>query len=216
MLLHIIDSVSLFGMLFLFMFFCPGVHAATNEGAFPDITFKVFSAFIADTFGPKVSLSTVLMLLFTLNANTDLLNLHAHSKKKQFEYEQVRSSSTWMNALSGSIQKNTTMKKMKSLFKQDEMPLNVLGEEATELTSIKLNAFANFLNLNPYGSDGIFKQKLYPISNSSIEPLLVLCPTSYCCMDGACQPCSLLMSTRILYLAPHTPGGFCGVQVDST
>jgi hypothetical protein len=196
MLLHIIDSVSLFGILFLFMFFCPGVHAAANEGAFPDITFKVFSAFIADTFGPKVSLSTVLMLLFTLNANTDLLNLHAHSKKKQFQYEQVRSSSTWMNALSGSIQKNTTMKQMKSLFKQDEMPQNVLGEEATELTSIKLNAFADFLNLNPYGSDGIFKQKLYPISNNSIEPLLVLCPTFYCCMNGACQPRSLLMLTR--------------------
>jgi hypothetical protein len=87
------------------------------------------------------------------------------------------------------------MKQMKSLFKQDEMPQNVLGEEATELTSIKLNAFANFLNLNPYGSDGIFKQKLYPISNNSIEPLLVCCPTSYCCMDGACQPRSLLMLT---------------------
>ena len=91
-----------------------------------------------------------------------------------------------MNALSGSIQKNTTMKQMKSLFKPDEMPQDVLGEEATELTSMKLNAFADFLNLNPYGPDGKFKQKLYPISNNSIEPLLVLCPTSYCCMDGAC------------------------------
>jgi hypothetical protein len=85
------------------MFFCPGVHAAANEGAFPDIIFKVFSTFIADTFGPKVLLSTVLMLLFTLNANTNLLNLHACSKKKQFQYEQVCSSSTWMNALSGRI-----------------------------------------------------------------------------------------------------------------
>jgi hypothetical protein len=188
--------MSLFGILVLFMLFCPGVHAVTTEGAFPDIPFKVFSAFITNTFGPKVSLSTVLMLLFTLNANTDLLNLHARSKNKRFQYEQVRSSSTWMNALSGSIQKNTTKKKLKSLFKPDEMPEDLLGEEATELTSIKLNAFANLLGLNPYGSDGKFKQKLYPISNQSIEPLLVICPTSYCCMDNGCEPRSLLMLTR--------------------
>src|SRR5258708_21867993 len=94
------------------------------------------------------------------------------------------------------IQNNTTKKKMKSLFKTDEMPQDLLGDETTELTSIKLNAFANFLGLNPYDSDGIFQQKLYPITRDSIEPILVLCPTSYQCMDGACEPRSLLMLTR--------------------
>ena len=162
MLLHIIGSMPLFGMMILFMLFCPGVHAATTEGAFPNITFEVFSAFILNTFGPKISLSTVLMLLFTLNENTDLLNLHAHSHSKQFKHEQVHSSSTWMNALSHGIQQNTSTKRMKSLFKQDEMPEDVLGEDATELTSRKLYAFANLLGLNSCGSDRKFKQKLYP------------------------------------------------------
>lgn len=128
--------MSLFGILVFFMLFSPGVHAVTTEGAFPDIPFKVFSAFITKRFGPKVSLSTMLMLLFTLNANTDLLNLHARSKNKQFQYEQVHSSSTWMNALSGSIQKNTTKKKLKSLFKQDEMPEDLLEKKQQSLQAL--------------------------------------------------------------------------------
>ena len=104
MLLHIIGSMPLFSILILFMSFCPGAHAATTEDPFPNITFEVFSAFIKSTFGPKISLSTVLMLLFTLNENTDLLNLHAHSQNPQFHKEQKHSSSTWLNVLSQSIQ----------------------------------------------------------------------------------------------------------------
>ena len=186
----------LFSICILFMFFCPGVYAVGTEGAFPNITFTVFNAFIADNFGPKISLSTVLMLLFTLNENTDLLNMHSRSRNKHFDYEQLRSSSTWMNVLSHTIQKNLPKKKMKSLFKTDEIPADLLGDVATELTSTKLDAFANLLGLNPYDSDGKFQQKLYPISKDSIEPLLVLCPTFYQCMDGGCEPRSLLMLTH--------------------
>jgi len=79
MLLQMIGSMPLFGILMLFVFCCPGVHAAATQGAFPNITFKVFSAFITDNFGPKISLSIVLMLLFTLNENTNLLNIQARS-----------------------------------------------------------------------------------------------------------------------------------------
>jgi len=113
MFLHIIGSMSLFGILILFMSFCPGVYAATTEDPFPNITFEVFSAFINSTFGPKISLSTVLMLLFTLNENADLLNLHARSQNPQFHNEQKRSSSTWMNVLSQNIQQNTNGKRRK-------------------------------------------------------------------------------------------------------
>ena len=38
---------------------------------------------------------------------------------------------------------------MKSLFKINEIPEDLLGEQATELTSIKLDAFAKLLGLNP-------------------------------------------------------------------
>ena len=183
-------------MAILFFCLCPGVYAVPIQGDFPNITFEAFSSFITDTFGPKISLSTVLMLLFTMNNNTDLLNLHARSKHHQFDYEQVHNSSTWINALSQSIQRKISKKKMKTLFKADEIPADIAGDESIELISSKLNDFADLLGLNPYNSDGTFKQKLYPISDSSIEPVLVLCPTSYQCMDAECDPRSLSMLTH--------------------
>ena len=57
-------------------FLCPGANAVQNEQPFPDISFKVFNTFIEENFSSKISLATVLMLLFTVNENTDLLNLH--------------------------------------------------------------------------------------------------------------------------------------------
>ncbi|KAF8809170.1 hypothetical protein BYT27DRAFT_7210463 [Phlegmacium glaucopus] len=41
-----IVSMPLFGILMVFLFFCPGVHAAGPESAFPNISFEIFSTFI--------------------------------------------------------------------------------------------------------------------------------------------------------------------------
>ena len=191
-----IASLPLFGTLIGILLFCPSVQAAGVESAFPNISFEMFSAFIQSTFSPNISLSSVLMLIFTLNENTDLLNLHARNQNRQFRYEQKRSSSTWMNALSHAIQKKTNEKKLKSLFTKDERPSDLTGSEATEILSIKLDSFANLLGLNPF-KDGKFIQKIQKISNDAIQPILVLCPKSYVCMNGACQPHSLLMLTRL-------------------
>ncbi|KAF8803178.1 hypothetical protein BYT27DRAFT_7110632 [Phlegmacium glaucopus] len=189
-----IVSMPLFGTLMVFLFFCPGVHAAGPESAFPNISFEIFSTFIESIFGPKISLSTVLMLLFTLNVNIDPLNLHTHSQN--LNYEQKCSSSTWMNALSHAIQWDTNDKRMKSLFKQNEMPDDLTGSEAKEIMTIKLDSFVNLLGLNPFGPNGQPIKKLCPISNDGIQPILVLCPKSYECMDGACEPCSFLVLTH--------------------
>jgi len=51
--------------------------AVSSEMPFPDITFKDFSKLINSNFGPQVSLSTVLLVLFTMTENPALLNLHA-------------------------------------------------------------------------------------------------------------------------------------------
>jgi len=55
-------------------------YAIQDQDPFPDISFKVFSQFIMANFGKKTSLSTVLMVLFTMTNNSDLLNLHAHQQ----------------------------------------------------------------------------------------------------------------------------------------
>src|SRR6266498_5623728 len=65
---------------------------------------------------------------------------------------------------------------------------NVSDIEDQSVGNAKLNSFANLLGLNPFGSNGKLIQKLAPISNADIQPILVLCPTSYECMDNQCQP----------------------------
>src|SRR6266508_6901389 len=72
---------------------------------------------------------------------------------------------------------------------------NVSDIEDQSVGNAKLNSFANLLGLNPFGSNGKLIQKLAPISNADIQPILVLCPTSYECMDNQCQPQSLLLWT---------------------
>ncbi|KAF8807100.1 hypothetical protein BYT27DRAFT_7018367, partial [Phlegmacium glaucopus] len=52
------------------------VTAAPTQNEFPDITFKFFNDFVATNFSSKVSLATVLLVLFSLTDNPDLLNLH--------------------------------------------------------------------------------------------------------------------------------------------
>lgn len=73
------------GPLIVVIFLCPGANAVQNEQPFPNITFKVFNTFIEENFSSKISLATVLMLLFTVNENTDLLNLHQHQKNPQLK-----------------------------------------------------------------------------------------------------------------------------------
>jgi hypothetical protein len=61
------------------------VTSASSVGApFPDIPFKSFSQFISQNFSSKISLSTVLVIMFSLTENPDLLNLHARQQYIRF------------------------------------------------------------------------------------------------------------------------------------
>jgi hypothetical protein len=57
-------------VLLIFAGFCP-IAAAAELDPFPDVTFKVFSDFISNNFSSKISLATVLTVLFTLTSNPD-------------------------------------------------------------------------------------------------------------------------------------------------
>jgi hypothetical protein len=68
--------------------FVPCVLAAgSTTTPFPDIPFHAFSQFILTTFNPDISLGTVLLVLFSLVENPDLLNLHAHQKHPKLQNE---------------------------------------------------------------------------------------------------------------------------------
>jgi hypothetical protein len=169
--------LQLLSPLIVVAFLCPGANAVQNEQPFPDISFKVFNTFIEDNFSSKISLATVLMLLFTVNENTDLLNLHQRQQNPQLKrVEQRREISAWIKSLAREIQIQTTNAKFKTFFKKSDVLPSLPETEVIDKLGIKLNAFANMLGLKAYGSDGKLIKKLQPISKKEIQPILILCP----------------------------------------
>ena len=65
----------------------PGVSAQAEETPFPNIPFKVFAQFVKENFSSKITLSQVLLVLFTITDNTDLLNLHARQQNPEYPEE---------------------------------------------------------------------------------------------------------------------------------
>ena len=78
----------------------PAVYASPKLGAFPDISFKVFNNYISKNFHRDISLSTVLMIFFSLTENPDLLNLHARQKIKVLDGEKNIQATGWLKCLS--------------------------------------------------------------------------------------------------------------------
>ncbi len=70
--------------------------AKSDTQPFPDITFKVFGDFVTQNFSSRVSLATVLLVLFSLTDNSDLLNLHARQKNPHVQGERKEMSSGWI------------------------------------------------------------------------------------------------------------------------
>ena len=65
----------------------PLVSAAPQTQSFPDVPFYIFNDFIQDTFSSKVSLATVLLVLFSLTENPELLSLHARQQNSKYKGE---------------------------------------------------------------------------------------------------------------------------------
>lgn len=86
---HMTASLPLFSIILIFM---PLVSAAPPTQPFPEISFSVFSMFIEDTFGPKISLATVLLVLFSMTENPELLSLHARQQHPSEEENKITAS----------------------------------------------------------------------------------------------------------------------------
>ena len=76
--------------------YIPLVTSAPQTQGFPDVPFYIFSNFIQDTFSSNVSLATVLLVLFSLTENTELLSLHARQQNPKFKGENKTVASGWM------------------------------------------------------------------------------------------------------------------------
>ena len=66
---------------------------------FPNPTFQAFSDFILSNFHSQISLTTTLLILFSLVNNPELLNLHAHQTHSVFPDENLTRASGWMKTL---------------------------------------------------------------------------------------------------------------------
>ena len=76
---------------------------AAAEGPFPDITFQVFNQFVEDNFSSKITLSQVLVVLFTITDNPELLTLHAWQQNTRFRIERSTSNSGWIWGLARAL-----------------------------------------------------------------------------------------------------------------
>jgi hypothetical protein len=172
----------------------PTVAARPEESPFPDIPFQAFSQFIQNNFSSKISLSTALVILFTITDNPDLLNLHSRQQNPKYTGEKYVAVSSWMKCLAREFDNKLCKQHVKLLKKLDNVT-----ETDTRLNNIgiKLDALAKLLDLNPYDNNCQFQQKLKPISHQSIQPIHIICPDSYECETLTCKPWSLLQITKI-------------------
>ena len=143
---HAFITLPLFMKLVIIMAFTPFVSASPTTQPFPDISFKLFSAFVEQTFGSNISLATVLLLLYTMTENPELLNLHAH-QQHPVEGENKTVTSGWIQALSCAVM-HRLKDDIKTVFHRGEYHSKQI-HQVTKLSS-KLDAFAKFSNLTPY------------------------------------------------------------------
>ena len=171
--------------------FLPMVAASSMDcSGFPEIEFGVFAEFIGENFSNKVSLATVLTVLFTMTNNLDLLNLHARQQNSAFVEEQSQQMSGWMKALCRALQEKLG-DSSENLLKKKERT----ADHVATIIGTKLDKLSKLLNLYPYGKDGKRIEKLKEISEKDIEPALVICPPVMECETSTCNPRSLLQNT---------------------
>jgi hypothetical protein len=171
----------------------PVTLASSAEAPFPDIPFKTFSQFITQNFSSKISLSTALVILFSLTENTDLLNLHARQQYVKCQGEHRVQASGWILALARTLWKQINTHQTRPLKMK-----NVVQEmDEDQALSLKLDSLAKVLRLHPYDSNEQLQEKLQPISHKSIQSSLILCPNAMECQTLTCKSRSLQQITPV-------------------
>jgi hypothetical protein len=174
----------------------PTVHALPTT-PFPDMLFTDFSQLIQDQFGADITLTTVLVILFSLTHNPELLNLHARQQNPNpmCSGELKQSVTGWMKAFVWSLQTRlgaTT----DDLFHHSDGLSHMSRDQ--RLTSIgqKIDSVIHGLGLYPYNQRGRLRQWIGEIDDSSIAPIRLLCPSNAICVTNDCEPRALRQDIR--------------------
>jgi len=172
----------------------PSVSAAKTKFPFPDIPFSAFSQIIESNFSSQISLSAVLIILFILTENVDLLNLHFRQQHPKYKGEHKTQATGWMTALARALKDQLGHEKS-SLYQNGEGG-NLFSTERSKLVAKKLNDLAVDLNLTPYDEENNYTGKLLPISHKTIQPVHAICPSSMVCGTATCKARSLVQATQ--------------------
>ena len=186
-------TVSLYLRLYLFLAIIPAVSATPTQ-SFPGVTFSTFSQFISNNFHSDISLATVLMLLFTMTENTDLLNLHSRQQHPQYESERRTTATGWIKTMARDVIHRLD-NRLEDVFLHQDQPPN-LNQKVTKI-ALRLDGFASLLGLKSFNSNGTFNRKLSPVSYDRIRGIPIICPSSMYCMNSACERYVLLQSSKL-------------------
>jgi CxC5 like cysteine cluster associated with KDZ transposases len=172
----------------------PVVSAASNDDPFSGITFRAFSEFVEQHFSSRISLTTVLIVLFTMTNNSDLLNLHAR-QQHPLPDERLQMISGWLKALAyaldGKLGQDTDR-----LFQTTDNLSNLDNDQRNSAIATKLDVLYRLLDLSPYDDQGVFHESRYKQVKKEIEPACVISPASMQCQTQSCKGRSLHINTR--------------------
>ena len=165
--------------------FLPVASAASTATPFPDMPFSAFSQIIAEEFSPDISLVTVLTVLLSLVANTDLLNLHGRQQTPRQPGENKQTVTGWMKAFVSSL--NSRLGGPDSLLSVRDTPSSLSRDAKITIVADKMNTLVQHLGLTPFTHDGRFRGWLTTVATSDIQPVRLLCPLSAECETDNCQ-----------------------------
>jgi hypothetical protein len=136
----------------LLMGLVPVVSAAPNQDAISNITFQAFAEFVEQNYSSTVSLATVLVTLFTVTDNSDLLNLHSRMQNPQLN-ERYHAISGWIKALARALNEKLGQN-TSELFEEPEEISELDNDRLNHEVAIKLDALYKLLNMSPYDNQG--------------------------------------------------------------
>jgi hypothetical protein len=192
-MLMVLISRSLMTTICIYMAFLPLASATPDRNPFPNVPFSAFAKFVEDNFGSRISLATILMILFTLTNNPDLLSLHARQQTYRLSGENTQTVTGWIKALARAVEER--LQGDTDMLFHDEESKSSHPNQVTTSIGLKLDQFSKLLGLHPH-DDNKKLEKLKPISNTAIEPVYIICPQSMECETVSCRPRSLFQDTR--------------------
>jgi len=174
----------------------PTTAAAPPEfSPFPQLTFRSFSNFIEKNFSSEIKLSTVLMMLFTVMENPDLLSLYGRQQYSLVKGENISSINSWIKCLSRAVYAKVDCSNSK-LLPESDVYEGIAENQVVGTLATKLGKLVQHLDLIKYNKRGHLRSALKPISYQAIEAVHIICPISYECETIGCCSRSLVQISK--------------------